>query len=454
MGHFSFQNTGKITKLIAIFAIVVTSLASQAQDQPEAPAEKAKREDELRATEQKLQSGIESRERLADEIELLRTDRARLNQRLIDTTDRLRATELRISAIEKQLASLSEAEAKIRNSLNTRQQLISEVLAALQRMGKTPQPAILFAPEDMLAAIRAALALGAILPDLREETDVLAEDLGALVRVKLATASEREKLALDQDSLNRDREDLAVLIDARQKELIGTESKINEEIGKSEALAAKAQNLKELLGRLEKELDTSSKVADEAKKAAARTDMEARIANDPAAREARSRFAALAFKDPARMSPKVSFNELKGLLPHPVSGTMVKGFNVPDSLGNPSKGISVATRPGTIVSAPCDGWIAFSGPFRSYGQLLIINAGGGYYVLLAGMERANVTLGQFVLAGEPLAVMGGLPKGGIESGLAGTDKPEPVLYIEFRKDGTSIDPAPWWVSGSNEKVRG
>jgi septal ring factor EnvC (AmiA/AmiB activator) len=306
----------------------------------------------------------------------------------------------------------------------------------------------------MLAAIRAALALGAILPDLREETDVLAEDLGALVRVKLATASEREKLALDQDSLNRDREDLAVLIDARQKELIGTESKIIEEIGKSKALAAKAQNLKELLGRLEKELDTFSKVADEAKKAAARTDMEARIANDPAAREARSRFAALAFKDPARMSPKVSFNELKGLLPHPVSGTMVKGFNVPDSLGNPSKGISVATRPGTIVSAPCDGWIAFSGPFRSYGQLLIINAGGGYYVLLAGMERANVTLGQFVLAGEPLAVMGGLPKGGIESGLAGTDKPEPVLYIEFRKDGTSIDPAPWWVSGSNEKVRG
>ena len=110
---------------------MVTSLASQAQDQPEAPAEKAKREDELRATEQKLQSGIESRERLADEIELLRTDRARLNQRLIDTTDRLRATELRISAIEKQLVLLSEAEVKIRNSLNTRQQLISEVLAAL-----------------------------------------------------------------------------------------------------------------------------------------------------------------------------------------------------------------------------------------------------------------------------------------------------------------------------------
>lgn len=430
------------------------SLATHAQDQPGGPTDKAGREDELRATEQKIQSGVESRTRLADEIELLRSDRARLTQRLIDTTDRLRATELRISAIEKQLISLSEAEDKIRNSLKTRQKLISEVLAALQRMGTAPQPALLFAPEDMLAAIRAALALGAILPDLRAETAILAEDLGALVRVKLTTASEREKLSLDQGSLSRDREDLAVLIDARQKELIGRESKIGEEIRKSEVLAAKAQNLKELLGRLEKELDTSARVADEEKKAAAQTDAEARIANDPAAREARSRFAALAFKDPTRMAPKVSFNELKGLLPHPVSGTMIKGFNVSDSLGNASKGISVATRPGTIVSAPCDGWIVFSGPFRSYGQLLIINAGAGYYVLLAGMERANVNLGQFVLAGEPLAVMSGLSKGETESGIAGTNKPKPVLYIEFRKDGTSIDPAPWWVSGWNEKVRG
>ena len=421
---------------------------------PDQPKGKADQELELRATEQKIQSGIETKARLIDEIDAIRSDRARLNQRLIETTDRLKATELRVSAIEKQLRSLTQSEQEIRTSLSGRQELIAEILAALQRMGKTPQPAVLFAPEDMLEAIRAALALGAVLPDLRAETDALASDLGELVKLRLSAASEREKLAEDQANLNRDREDLAVLIDARQKDLVGTESKVGEETRKTESLAAKAQNLKELLGRLEKELDSASKAAEEAKKASTRAEEEARLASDPVAREARSRFAALAFKDPARMSPKVSFNELKGLLPHPVSGTMIKGFNVADSLGNQSKGISIATRSGSVVAAPCDGWIAFAGPFRSYGQLLIINAGGGYYILLAGMERTSVTLGQFVLAGEPVAVMSSLSNTEAEAVLARTDKAQPVLYIEFRKDGTSIDPAPWWASGSNEKVRG
>ena len=454
MLHRLFQIALKTGKWTAFSAVLVVPLTVLAQSIPDQTGDKAAREIELRAMEQKLKTGDEIRARLADEIEMIRSDRAPLNQRLIETTDRLKATEIRISAIEEQLQSLSQTEQEIRNSLNERQDLIAEILAALQRMGKTPQSAVLFAPEDILEAIRAALALGALLPDLREETDKLANDLGMLVKLKLTAASEREKLATDQSSFARDKEDLAVLIEARQKELIGTESKIGEEIRKSEILATKAQSLKDLLGRLEKELSIASKAADEAKKSSIQTEEAAKLANDPEAQEARSRFAALAFKDPARLTPKVSFNELKGLLPHPVSGTMVKGFNVPDSLGNLSKGISIATRSGSIVSAPCDGWIAFAGPFRSYGQLLIINAGGGYYILLAGMDQTNVTLGQFVLAGEPVAVMKSFSKAEPDANLAGTDKSPPVLYIEFRKDGTSIDPAPWWVSGSNEKVRG
>jgi septal ring factor EnvC (AmiA/AmiB activator) len=96
--------------------------------------------------------------------------------------------------------------------------------------------------------------------------------------------------------------------------------------------------------------------------------------------------------------------------------------------------------------------VAFAGPFRTYGQLLIINAGGGYYLLLAGMERMNVSLGQFVLAGEPVAVMGEASQATAAS--VGSETTQPVLYVEFRKDGTSIDPSPWWAASTNEKVRG
>jgi len=95
--------------------------------------------------------------------------------------------------------------------------------------------------------------------------------------------------------------------------------------------------------------------------------------------------------------------------------------------------------------------VVYAGPFRSYGQLLILNAGGGYHVLLAGMERISVDLGQFVLTGEPVGVMGG---GSQVSAAAATRPKSPVLYVEFRKDGAPIDPGPWWAANESEKARG
>jgi septal ring factor EnvC (AmiA/AmiB activator) len=83
---------------------------------------------------------------------------------------------------------------------------------------------------------------------------------------------------------------------------------------------------------------------------------------------------------------------------------------------------------------------------------LIINAGGGYYLLLAGMDQINVEVGQFVLAGEPVATMG---ETSLVSPAAGAiETKDPVLYIEFRKDGSSVDPGPWWAKSQSEKVRG
>jgi septal ring factor EnvC (AmiA/AmiB activator) len=139
------------------------------------------------------------------------------------------------------------------------------------------------------------------------------------------------------------------------------------------------------------------------------------------------------------------------MLPLPVNGVKTRDFGAPDQLGGTEKGISITTRAGAQVTAPCDGWVVYAAPYRSYGQLLILNAGGGYHVLLAGMERISVDLGQFVLTGEPIAVMGGGTQ--VASRIV-TGSPQPVLYIEFRKDGTPVDPSPWWATSDSEKVRG
>jgi septal ring factor EnvC (AmiA/AmiB activator) len=107
------------------------------------------------------------------------------------------------------------------------------------------------------------------------------------------------------------------------------------------------------------------------------------------------------------------------------------------------------TRQGGQVVSPSDGWIVYAGEFRSYGQLLIINAGGGYHILLAGLSQIDVQLGQFVLAGEPVGVM----SAGARSPQAKTQDNAPILYIEFRKDQRPIDPDPWW-SDASRKVQG
>ena len=96
--------------------------------------------------------------------------------------------------------------------------------------------------------------------------------------------------------------------------------------------------------------------------------------------------------------------------------------------------------------------MVYAGPFRNYGQLLILNAGGGYHVLLAGMDRISVDLGQFVVTGEPVAEMG--EAGARLRPLFRLVPGRPVLYVEFRKDGTPVDPSPWWATNEGEKVRG
>ncbi|MGL4325727.1 MAG: murein hydrolase activator EnvC family protein, partial [Beijerinckiaceae bacterium] len=146
-------------------------------------AERARHKAELESIEKSIQDNAQLRQKLDGEVEAVRADRGRLNTSLIETADKLRATEQRMGAIELRLAALEKNERAIRESLSARRDLIAEVLAALQRMGRKPPPAIFVRPDDILASVRAAIALGAVMPELRAETQTLANDLAALVRL-------------------------------------------------------------------------------------------------------------------------------------------------------------------------------------------------------------------------------------------------------------------------------
>ncbi|MCC6756114.1 MAG: peptidoglycan DD-metalloendopeptidase family protein, partial [Solirubrobacterales bacterium] len=274
--------------------------------------------------------------------------------------------------------------------------------------------------------------------DMRARAAKLAGDLGELVSLRKTISEERDRLASDRDRLNEDRARLAALVQERQKTQTAAERDMEAERQRAVALAKQAETLQELIANMEQEV-----------KAAAKAAAAAELKGIPAMPGGRPDPGAL--KNPARLSPAIAFASAKGFLRVPVNGPRIRNFGSSDGLGGQEKGISIATRPGAQVTTPCDGWVVYAGPFRSYGQLLILNAGGGYHVLIAGMERISVNIGQFVVTGEPVATMGATSQ--IASILAAASS-QPVLYVEFRKDGTPIDSGPWWAASEGEKVRG
>ena len=418
---------------------LATAVLAQEQSAPAAQSEPAdplkvlkQRDDELKAVRDEQRKSAEAEAALKREIEQIGADRSKLNQSLIDTAARLRGAESRVEATQERLKPLDENERSIRKSLHGRRAVIGEVLAALQRMGRQPPPALIASPEDALQSVRTAIVLGAILPEMRREVESLANDLSELLTVRKKIEVERDQLKAEVAALDGERDRMSALVQERQKHLTEREKALEAERARAGSLAQQVDNLKDLIAKLEQGLDRSSREVREA----ARSD---------------SRPALSAFRDPGRLAPAVAFASLRGRVPIPVNGVKLKEFGAPDANGGSEKGISIATRAGAQVTAPADGWVVYAGPFRSYGQLLILNVGGGYHVLLAGMDRISVDLGQFVLTGEPVAVMG---NGSHIAAILATGTSQPVLYVEFRKDGVPVDPGPWWATGEGEKVRG
>jgi murein hydrolase activator len=404
--------------------------AKPATNQAADPADAVKRRDqELDAALARQRDSTEAQAKLRSEIEVLAQDRRKFNVQLIDTAARVREVEANISAAQNRLDRLNEQEGGLQKTLEQRRAVIVEVIAALQRIGRQPPPALVVSPEDALRAVRTAITLGTVLPEMRGQADTLAGDLSALLNVRQEIVAQRERLTGDLDRLGREQLRVSLMMDQRQKKQTNAEQALAGERQRAADLARQVDSIKDLITKLEAGLDSAKRTSRDADRG---------IANDATHPEL------AALSDPGRLTPAIAFADMRGHLHLPVNGSRIREFGGADGSGGTQKGLSIAARPGGEITAPC-------GRFRSYGQLLILNAGGGYHVLLAGMERISVDLGQFVLTGEPVAVMGG----GSQGPPTGTSGPkQPVLYVEFRKDGAPIDPSPWWATNEGEKVRG
>jgi septal ring factor EnvC (AmiA/AmiB activator) len=371
------------------------------------------------------------RKQLAEEIAQLRKDNASMTAALIQAAKTEKKLAEDVEAIETRLGRLHEQQAVIKSSLAARRGVLAEVLGALQRIGLNPPPAILVSPEDALGSVRSAILLGAIVPRMRQEAEVLLADLKELQRVGESIASERQRLVATMANQAAERGRLSLLLEERKKLQVASEADLGMQQETAAKLAARARSLKDLIGSLEKEIDKTKKAAE-----VARLAEEERLRREELS-------ASSAVPEVNRLAVAKPFTDMTGNLSTPVSGPFVRRFGGVDDAGVETFGDTLRTQSGAIVTAPSDATVLYAGPFRSYGQLLILDAGDGYHVVLAGMGRIAVSQGQRVLAGEPVGAMGDTRVASAQA--EGSLNLQPELYIEFRKDQKPVDPSPWWA---------
>ena len=428
---------------LAVAAVVLSLGAARAENTLDTPPDPDQSRAEYERVSKEITLSSERLAKLAADIAAVKKDHASITAALIQSAMTEQKLGQDIEDIGAKLEGLKDQAEKIRISLAARRDVLAEVLGALQRMGLNPPPAILVKPEDALSSVRSAILLGAVVPELRQQTDKLLADLKEQSRVTASIEAERARLTAAVGEQTAEKKRLGMLLEAKQKLETDTQTALAAEKERSAALAAKAGSLKELIASLEIEADKNRKAAEASRQAAAQKAAdEAKAAGDGKAAPPPG-LASLPVPEGNRLTAAAPFSALQGQIVLPVTGRIKRRFGGDDGNGAVMLGDMVATQSGAIVTAPADGNVLYAGPFRSYGQLLILNAGDGYHVVLAGMSRISVVTGQSVLAGEPVGAMGEARVASTSASKNGNATPE--LYVEFRKDGKPVDPTPWWA---------
>lgn len=423
---------------------------SQAPTQPDELEKLEQRRDQNRHDLQELVDSIglseDKSRQLQDSIAALNQDTARIKAELIASAARRKDLEDKIRDGEDRLAKLGVREDEAKASLRERRGVLAEVLAALQRMGRNPPPALLVSPEDALASVRSAILLGAVVPGIRTETEKLVSALKELTDLRQAIASEKQQLTNTMTASLEEEKRLDLLRLENEKRNTQTASDLEAERKRSEELASRATSLEGLVSSLENEISSVRETKEKQ-----RLEEERLAALSQAEREKIQAETEAGTPDKNRIAPAYPFSSLKGKLAMPVSGDVLRRFGDADGTGHFSKGIVVATGPEALVTAPADGFVVFAGEFRSYGRMIILNAGDGYHLVLTGMDNVRTRQGMFVFSGEPIASMGAKRVASAAALALETDKP--TLYIEFRKDGVPVDSQPWWTAKNTGRAR-
>lgn len=346
----------------------------------------------------------------------------KLNNSLVSAAKKIQTNEKNLSSMEEELKRLQAELAASEENFNRENYKMAQTLSALQNLARKPTEALFVQPLTPVEVIRSAMLLREIVPNISQNADILKKQLEDIAAQKKNIEQRVQKIKSEQKALEKEHANLNVLM-AKKKSMqddLAAKTKLSKQ--ESQRLASEANDLRDLVEKIEKEQKIKKQKQEEEKRRLEKQ-------RERQKSYAKSKEETSKSSSDALNSIGEKFIKAKGKLARPATGAIVVSYGEETAKGVTSKGIYIKTRNLAQVVAPFDGAVVFAGPFKGYGNMIIIEHGKGYLSLLSGFKDMDCEIGQMLLAGEPVGQM--------------PDRGESKLYMEIRKDSHPVNPEIW-----------
>lgn len=386
---------------------------------------------DLAKMEREVQAQNLEHKKLQAQATQISLELTRISKDMIASAKQIQNSEEKISRMESELETLRADLKKAEENFVVEDDNLIKTLSALQNLALKPTEALFVQPLTPVEIIRSAMLLREAVPYLQENAARIREDLEKIEAQKNLVEKQVARIIRQKKILEKEHEQMKALVQRKSKIRNAVEIKSVKAKKKVEQLASQANDLRDLLNKLEKQRQEKLRRQEEKRRRLAELKAaEARRAAEETKKlEEKQRADLIKFKPEVINEVGENFVKAKGHLLRPARGPVVTAYGEQMSKGVTSKGIIIKTRSQAQVISPYDGTVIFAGPFRGYGNLIIIEHGQGYLSLLAGLEEVDCELGQMLLAGEPV---GQMPESG-----------DARLYVELRKDNHPVNPLTW-----------
>ena len=375
---------------------------------------------DLKEVEEKVFQQSMEHKKLQAQATQINLELTAVSREMIKAARQIQNNEEKLSRMERQLGLLEDDLKKAQEGFTKEDSHLISILAALQNLALKPTESLLVQPLSPVDIIRSAMVLRETVPYLEENAERIRRQLQDITTKKAKIEKQISEISKQKKLLEAEHERMKQLVQRKSKLRNNVEIKSEKAKKNMDKLASQAQDLRDLLGQIEKQRkEQEAREAERRRQEEERRKLEEKQSDD------------LIKSEQAAITNIASgFAKAKGSLPLPARGRIVTRYGEQKVKGVSSKGLTIATREKAQVISPFDGAVVFAGPFRGYGNMIIVEHGDGYLSVMAGLDSISVELGQMLLAGEPIGLMP-------EEGNA-------ELYVEIRKDNQSINPAAWF----------